>query len=239
MRWEDLKVYRPLSKEELKPAFKNFAKIIADQITPFGFSLHGRKLIAVSNDLLHIIHLDTRGSWAGLNEFFKIEISIVAVSDKSPFTRGFELTGVKKIEHLVMGIKDHYRITQEYPLLADFLTGKIIENVLPYFDRYNHSKKILDDRKSFKPGDLVERNDNLVLFCELQNQMNIEANKIIDKMLTFYSSIYPDRSQLNEYFDELELYKEGLRTNDWTTIGQKLDINKMEVLRKLKIKEGR
>lgn len=62
MRWEDLKVYKQLTKEELKPAFKDFTKNVADNLKPFGFFLHGRKLIPVSNDLLHVIHLDTRGS---------------------------------------------------------------------------------------------------------------------------------------------------------------------------------
>lgn len=235
MRWEDLKVYRPLSKEELKPAFKDFTKITADSLKPFGFSLHGRKLIALSNDLLQIIHLDTRGSWAGVNEYFKTEISIVAVSDKSPFIRGFELTGIKKIEDIVIGIRDSYRITQEYHLLADFMTRKIIEHVLPYFDKFNNSKKILDDRRSFKIGDVSQGNDNLILFCELQNKMNIEAGKMIDKNLAFYSSLNPDRSKLKEYFEELELYKSGLQANDWSAIDQKLEANKIQVFKKLKI----
>ena len=236
MRWEELRVYRPLTKEELKPAFKDFTKIIADNLRPFGFSLHGRKLIALSNDLLQIIHLDTRGSWAGVSQYFKTEIALVAVSDKSPFIRGFELTGSKKIEDIVIGIRDNYRITQEYPLLAEFLTRKIIESVLPYFDRYDNSKKVLSDRKSFKLGDMVQRNDNLILFCELQNRINVEAAKIIDKTLAFYSSLYSDRSQLGEYFDELELYKSGLAANDWIVIEKKLETNKSEVFKKLKIK---
>jgi hypothetical protein len=80
MRWEELKVYRPLTKVELKPAFKDFTKIIAENLKPFGFSLYGRKLIALSNDLLHVIHIDTRGSWSGVSEYFKTEISLVAIS---------------------------------------------------------------------------------------------------------------------------------------------------------------
>jgi len=30
MNWEDLNVYKPLKKEELKTAYKDFIKIIAD-----------------------------------------------------------------------------------------------------------------------------------------------------------------------------------------------------------------
>jgi hypothetical protein len=236
MRWEDLKVYRPLTKEGLKPAFKDFAKIIADNLKPFGFALNGRKLIALSNDLLQIIHLDTRGSWAGVSEYFKTEISMVAVSDKSPFIRGFELTGSKQIEDIVVGIRDNYRITEEYSLLAEFLTRKIIENLLPYFDKYDNSKKVLQDRKSFRLGHMGERNDNLILFCELQNGANIEASKIVDKTLAFYLSLYPEKSQLGEYFQELELYRQALLGKDWTAIEQKLEANKSEVFKKLKIK---
>jgi hypothetical protein len=238
MRWEDLKVYRPLTKKEMKPAFKDFTKIIANNLKPFGFALHGRKLIALSDDLLQIIHLDTRGSWAGVSEYFKTEISLVAVSDKSPFVRGFGLTGSKQIENIVVGIRDNYRITQEYPLLADFLTRKIVESILPYFDKYDKSKKVLHDPKSFRLGDMVERNDNLILFCELQNGINIEASKIVDKTLAFCLSLYPDKSQLGEYFQELELYRQALLANDWSTIGQKLEANKSEVFKKLKIKRA-
>jgi hypothetical protein len=83
---------------------------------------------------------------------------------------------------------------------------------------------------------MAQRNDNLVLFWELQNRINIDAGKIIDKTLAFYSSLYPDRSQFREYFEELELYKRGLVENDWIAIEQKLEANKNEVLKKLKIK---
>ncbi len=51
MNWEDLKVYRPLKKEDLKTAYKDFTKIIADNLRADGFELKGRKLIKQSNDL--------------------------------------------------------------------------------------------------------------------------------------------------------------------------------------------
>jgi hypothetical protein len=236
MKWEELKVYRPLTKEELKPAYKHFTKIIADNLKAFGFFLHGRKLIRVSNDLLHIIHVDTRGNWMGINEYFKIDIAVMAVCDKSSFIRGFELTGCKRIEDISKNIRDHSRITQEYPLLADFITRRIIEYVIPYFDKYNSSGKVLDDRKSFKLADHSKRNENLILFAELLNRKNVEAGKINEKALVFYSSINSGNTQLDEYFEEMELYKRCLYSNDWTTIEQKLQTNKTEVFRKLKIK---
>lgn len=236
MKWEELKVYKPLTKEELKPAFKDFTKSIANDLKSFGFTLHGRKLIRPSADLLQIIHLDTRGSWAGVNEFFETEISLACMSDKSPFIRGLELTGRKKLEEIAIGIRNHYRITQEHRLLADFLVRQIHEKIIPYFVKYNSSKEVLEDHSSFKLDQLNRRNENLILFCELQNHMNIQAGKIIDKILAFYSSLYPNKSQLTEYFEELEIYKNGLAINDWTAIDQKLEANKIEILRKLKIK---
>ena len=54
--------------------------------------------------------------------------------------------------------------------------------------------------------------------------------------MAFYTSLYPDKSQLGEYFEELEIYKQGFKTNNWTFIEQKLEVNKNEVLKKLKIK---
>ena len=39
MNWEDLKVYRPLKKEELKTAYKDFTKIVAENLLQDGFEL--------------------------------------------------------------------------------------------------------------------------------------------------------------------------------------------------------
>ena len=150
MNWEDLKVYRPLKKEELKTAYKAFTKIIADNLLVDGYELKGRKLIKLSDDLFHIIHLDTRGSWMGTSDSFKTEISICSVYDTDTFILNYELTASKKIEDLVPKIRNYYRITQEYSLLADFLTRKIRESILPYFSQYKPSKDILKNLSKFK-----------------------------------------------------------------------------------------
>ncbi len=172
MKWEELEVYRPLKKEELKPVFKDFTKIFADNFSQYGFKLIGRKLIKQSNDLFHIIHIDTRGSWSGISDSFKTEISITTIYDLDTFIKNYELTGTKKIEDLIPKLRNYYRITEEYKLLADFLIRKIIEHILPYFEKYDSSEKILSDRNKFKIGDtfeFTEKNENLILFCELIN----------------------------------------------------------------------
>jgi hypothetical protein len=88
----------------------------------------------------------------------------------------------------------------------------------------------------FKLGDMGERNDDLILFCELQNRVNTEAGKIIDKALSYSSSLYPISPKYVDYHAELKIYKQGLATNNWTIIEQKLSDNKMEVFKKLRIK---
>ena len=143
MNWEDLTVYTPLKKEGLQTAYKDFTKIVAGSLVQDGFELRGRKLIKKSDDLFHIVHLDTRGSWMGTSDSFKTEISICSVYDTDTFVLNYELTASKKIEDLVPKIRNYYRITQEYPLLADFLTRKIRESILPYFSQYQTSKDVL------------------------------------------------------------------------------------------------
>lgn len=140
MKWEDLKVYKPLKKEDLKNAYKEFAQIVAKNLSQYGFELKGRKLIKQSNDLFHIIHLDTRGSWMGISDSFKTEISICSICDTDTFVLNYELTASKTIEELIPKIRNHYRISQEYQLLADFITRKIVETILPYFFNYKHQK---------------------------------------------------------------------------------------------------
>jgi hypothetical protein len=238
MKWGDLKVYRPLNQEELKPSFKVFTAIIADNLKPFGFVQHGRKMISLSNDLLHVVHIDTRGSWSGVSEYFDTEISLCAVSDKSPVIRGFELTGSRKLEEIAVGIRDSYRVTKEYELLADFLSRKIVEKVIPYFGQYDSSAKVLKDRGSFVTGTARRINDSLVLHCELQNRQNRIAGKIVDQTLAFYQSLgtYSNNPKFLEYFKELEIFRDGLLKNDWLFIEDKLSKNRTEVFKKLKIK---
>jgi len=190
-----LKVYRPLKKEELKTAYKDFTKIIADNLLVDGYELKGRKLIKQSNDLFHIIHLDTRGSWMGISDSFKTEISICSVYDTDTFILNYELTASKKIEDLVPKIRNYYRITQEYLLLADFLTRKIRESILPYFSQYKSSKDILNNLSKFKldnTTEITERNSNLIIYCELANKTDLKSAEILIDRLTKYRKINVD-----------------------------------------------
>lgn len=238
MNWEDLKVYKPLKKEELKTAHKDFTKIMADNLLADGYELKGRKLVKQSTDLFHIIHLDTRGSWMGTSDSFKTEISICSVYDTDTFILNYELTASKKIEDLVPKIKNYYRVTQEYSLLADFLTRKIRESILPYFSQYKSSKDILNQLTKFKldnPTEITERNSNLILFSELANKTVIKSTEILTDRLTKYRNIKAD----DKIIKQTEWLLSLIQGRQWEEIDNLLSDNKRLVFKKLKIKEVR
>ena len=181
MRWEDLTVCRPLGNDALKPAFRDFTQIVARNLRPFGFTLRGRKLVAISNDLIHVIHIDTRNSWSGPDSAFKLHFEIAAVSDKSPFIRKFEPWGRMRLDDSVPRILQFPRVTQEYPLLVASMTEVLISDILPRFDRYDRSSKILEHKSDFATSDPLQNHEGLILHCELQNGVNLEAGKLVDK----------------------------------------------------------
>lgn len=235
MKWEELKVYKPLKKEDLKPAYKDFTKILAEKLLPDGFVLKGRMLIKPSGDLLHIIHLDTRGSWMGMSDYFDTEIAIASIYDTETLVLGYGLTASKKLTDLAPFIRDHGRITQEYPLLADFLYRKIKEYILPYFSRYRTSKDILANASGFKIdhlNDINQRNSNLILHCELANCVDISSSVILKTWVSKLIKIAPGYPALKP-FEQLH----DLVTNkNWETIREMLLSNKLLVLKKLKLK---
>ena len=236
MNWEDLKVYRPLKKEELKTAYKDFTKIVAENLLEDGFELKGRKLFKQSNDLFHIVHLDTRGSWTGISDSFKTEISICSVYDTETFILNYELTASRKIEDLVPNIRNYYRITKEYPLLADFLTRKIREKVLPYFSQYKTSKDILNNRKKIKldnVSEITERKSNLILYCEITNKIDKVSSEILSTRLARLRNLKNVDSSIKEADDLLHL----IQDKNWEKINEILIDNKRQVFKKLKIKE--
>ncbi|MCW3070784.1 MAG: hypothetical protein JWO44_674 [Bacteroidetes bacterium] len=233
MKWEDLQVYKPLKKEELKSVHKDFIKIIAENLSQYGFQPVGRKLIKQSHDLFHIIHIDTRGRWS-VSDNFKTEISIASIYDTDTFIKNQELTGTKKLEDLIPQIRNHYRITQEYQLLADFLTRKLVEDVLPYFGKYQSSGDILLKRQNFKMDkltELTERNENLILFCALSNHNESNSSEILDKRITEIKKNYPTSPELPEQ----EVLRDKIKAQDWINIDEQLRENKTAIFKKLKL----
>lgn len=237
MNWEDLKVYRPLQKEDLKAAYKDFTKIVSENLLLDGFETRGRKLIKLSNDLFHIVHLDTRGSWMGVSDSFKTEISIGTIYDTDTFVLNYELTGSKRIEEIIPKIRNYYRITEEYKLLADFITRKIRESIIPYFSQFQTSKDVLSNRGMFKidnMSEITERNSNLILYCELANKVDVASSEILAEKLNKLKRLNAKDSTINEIVELRNLVQE----KDWDKISEKLLSNKQQVLKKLKFKEN-
>lgn len=231
-----LKSIQTIKEGRIKNSVQDFTKIVAENLLQDGFELKGRKLFKQSNDLFHIVHLDTRGSWTGISDSFKTEISICSVYDTETFILNYELTASRKIEDLVPNIRNYYRITQEYPLLADFLTRKIREKVLPYFSQYKTSKDILNNRKKFKldnVSEITERNSNLILYCELTNKIDKVSSEILSTRLARLRNLKNVDSSIKEADDLLHL----IQDKNWEKINEILIDNKRQVLKKLKIKE--
>ncbi len=174
MNWEDLKFYKPLQKEELNDAKKSIENIIAERLTPFGFRKFGKKLIRKSDDLVHIIHLDSRGSWQGASNSLKTEIAIVSIYDTDILLENFEPISGCYIQNLEPKLRNYYQITKEFNDFAEFLSKKIIEIVLPHFDKYLNSKDVLNK------GIQIGASKNLKLFCELTKNSN---EKVVDETL--------------------------------------------------------
>lgn len=63
-------------------------------------------------------------------------------------------------------LKNYYQITKELNLFAEYLSRKIIEIILPYFDKYLSSKDVL------KEGIKLGGTKNLEQFCRLTNESN-------------------------------------------------------------------
>lgn len=164
MNWEDLKFYKTIEKAELNDAKKSIENIIANNLAPFGFKKFGRKLVRKSNDLIHIIHLDSRGSWTGSSNSLKTELAIVSIYDTDIFLKNFEPISGSYIEHLKPQLKNFYQITKEFNLFAEYLSKKIIEIILPHFDKYLSSRDVIDK------GIQIGKTKNLNKLCLLSNQ---------------------------------------------------------------------
>jgi|SRR5690606_31565922 len=234
MKWEDLKVYKTINKDELKLAKKEIEKIVFSNLSHFGFKKYRRELIRSSNDIFHIIQLDTRGSWMGASMSLKTKIGIVSIYDTDFFINNDELTGCKKLEQIIPTIKNYYQITQEYELFADFISRKLVEDIIPYFNQFENSKDILLKSENFKVDNLTEvseRNQNLVLYCRLANHQNEEVLDILEKKIQLAI-----RLNQQEKVTCIESLIKEIQTSNWENIDGILQGNKKRVLDKLKLK---
>ncbi len=246
-KWEDLEIYKKLPKSEIKTAYQNFIKIIACNLKTHGFVKRGRKLYRVSNDLVEIIDIDTRGSWLGLSNHFKIKICLMPLCWPDLSKEYYTVGGVD-IEKIIPNIKNHYRITCEYELLADYFTRKIVKHVLPYFKHFNSTEKVVRRIEFFNPKKILDlglqadsnKLSYLILFSEIKNHRNVYANEILIQIINQfeYWKKFPD-SNSGFNFKFYEMYKELcelLKTEQWVEIDNWLLAIENIELKKLKFK---
>ena len=222
MKWEDLKVYKSLNKEELKIAKKEIENIISEQLLQFGFKKYGRKLIRKSEDLFHIIHLDSRGSWMGNSNSLKTEIMIVSIYDVDIIVKNYEMPPKIYIQDIVPKIRNYYQITQEYKLFAEFISQNLINYVIPYLNQFTNSKSVLKNFSKLKLENPEIK--NLVIYSELSNQIDNYSTKFLEEKT----------KNLNDK-DELYSLKNFVEKREWKKITELLENNKNEIFKKLKI----
>ena len=244
MKWEDLKVYKPLKKEELKKSFAEMTKQIYFHLKPYGFKKKGRKFLRLSNDLVEIIDIDFRGSWSGQNEYFETNLGLVPIC-KEKLTEAYYPIAKTELKLLNSSIKNHYRITSEYPLLADYLGRLLIENALPYFDKFNSTKKVSKRIRDFKykstcGGSDIYQSHLLVLYSELKNHNTKRPLFIINQQIEFIKHLINTSSQetgkLEKELQEWLKLLEKVNSKNWDLLDGEL--SKCEAKERQRLKLG-
>ena len=233
--FEQIKVFKSLPKEQWKPAYNELNKIIGANLKEFGFIKKGRKHYRLTNDLLEVIDLDNRGSWSGAKDDIEIRIGLVPYCWNG-ITNQHYLAGSKSIEEIDKTIRKHFRISQEYLILADYLSERIINNVLPFLDKYNSTKKITSQPYIFpyQANHLTFDTYNchlLILFSEIKQHKVDKSIEILDKLIEV-SKHFENEEELKKWIE----LKTMIENKDWETIDKVLAENEQRELNKLKIK---
>ena len=230
--FEKIKVFKSLPKEQWKPAYNELNKIIGANLKEYGFKKKGRKHYRLTNDLLEVIDVDNRGSWSGAKDDMEIRIGLVPYCWKG-LTNEYYLVGSKPLEEIDKTIRNHFRISKEYLILADYLSERIIKNALPFLEKYNSTKKITSQPYIFPyhtkcGGNDIRNSHFLILFSELKQHKIDKAIEILDNEIEFGSD------SLNQVtWKELKTLTEN---KDWETIDRIFAENEKAELDKLKIK---
>ncbi len=234
-KFEQIKVFKSLPKEQWKTAYNELNKIISENLKEYGFKKKGRKHYRLTNDLLEVIDIDNRGSWTGATDDIEIRIGLVPYCWEG-LTNEYYLIGSKKIEEIDNTIRKHFRISEEYILLANYLSEKLISKALPFFEKYNSTKKITSQPYIFPlyskcGGNDIFKSQFLILFSELKQH---KANNVIE--------IIENEIELHEKLENIEIVnnwkklKELIERRSWTEIDKILSKIEQIELNKLKIK---
>lgn len=232
LKFEQIKVFKSLPKEQWKPAYNELNKIIATNLKEYGFKKKGRKHYRLTNDLLEIIDVDNRGNWTGSSNDLEIRIGLVPYCWQG-LTDEYYLVGSKRLEEIDKTIRKHFKISEEYLLLADYLSERIIENILPFFDKYNSTEKITSQPYIFPyfskcGGNDIYKSQLLILFSELKQHKIVKATEILENEIEYGAD------GLNKI--TWEKLKNLSENNEWEIIDKIFDENEKSILEKLKIK---
>jgi hypothetical protein len=185
--------------------------------------------------LLEVIDIDNRGSWTGSRDYIDIRIGLVPYCWEG-LTNEYYLIGSKKIEEIDKTIRKHFRISEEYILLANYLAEKLISKALPFFEIYNSTKKITSQPYIFPfhskcGGNDIFKSQFLILFSELKQHKTNNGIEIIENEI-----------ELQEKLENIEIVnnwkklKELIESGNWTEIDKILYEIEQKELNKLKIK---
>ncbi|RZJ66010.1 MAG: hypothetical protein EOO50_11395 [Flavobacterium sp.] len=172
-----------------------------------------------SNDVFHMIHLDSRGSWSGTSNSLKTEIAVISVFDTDVLVKNYEPISGVFIENIVPGIRNYSQITKEYELFANYIGRNLINHVLPYFESSKYKENLTSYRK-----------DNLILFRELGHHNPKKAIEIIKAKIEILRKL--QLADETKFWEKLEF---NTTNNNWQEIDAILDVRKKEVFKKLKI----
>jgi hypothetical protein len=202
-KWENLEVYRKLPPEEVPIRFKEFANIIVNEL--YGFKLKEsntvKKLYLLNDEFELSIQFDNYSRWAKNNMDIKIYVCIKPLySGKELLYRIFQAFEVDS------SFKMFYPLTQEHTLLANSIIQKIKKNILPFFEMFYTSKKIITQHKQLREYYKIPNSDTIPLNIELRRLIYECAFRQRDKEL-FY--------QLNaEYLAERSMVQKRLKEDD-------------------------
>lgn len=232
--FEQIKVFNSLPKKEWKLAYNELNKIIGINLKEYGFKKKGRKHYRLTNDLLEVIDIDNRGSWSGAKDDIEVRIGLVPYCWRN-LTDEYYLIGSKKIEEIDNTIRKHFKISEEYIVLANYLSEKLIKKVLPFFDKYNSTKKITNNPYIFPfyskcGGNDIYKSQFLILFSELKQHKPNNAIEILENEIEFH-----ERLENEEIVDQWKKLKELIEKGNWNEIDKVLAENELKELNKLKI----
>ena len=227
--WKELKVYRNLEPSEISKSFKSFAHFILDNLQDKSFCITetktSKKIYRITEDIEQAIIFDNSNRWAKNQKDIRIDIAIKSLFSKTPEI-DYLLSSAWEIDK---EFKMFYPLTQEFLLLAEHLTEIINAKLVPFFDKYSTSEKIIANKDFFirettTEGQIWECSlvtENLIYDCSFRQRnkkLFMEYNtKFIEwqkNRLEQNNQIGDNSQSIVDIIKELNLEKEIFQNNE-------------------------